>query len=82
MTFTASLDEGLGFRVPWNNTILLDESHKLEPRPLNESQRPKSVNSRLNLHGTILEAKSIGSNPPKKKDLKAKARDLKNQDVS
>jgi len=38
----------------------LDECHKLNPWPLDEGPRPKSGKSRLNLHGTILEGKSIG----------------------
>jgi len=42
------------------------ESHKLDPWPLDEGPRPKSGKSRLNLHGTILEGKSIGLNPPQK----------------
>jgi hypothetical protein len=41
----------------------LDESHKLDPLPLDEGPRPKSDKWRLNLHGTILEGKSIGSKP-------------------
>ncbi len=40
--------------------ILLAESHKLDPRPLDEDPRPTSGKSRLNLHGTILKGKSIG----------------------
>jgi len=44
----------------------LDESHKLNPWPLDESPRPKSGKFRLNFHGTILEAKSIGWNPTKR----------------
>jgi hypothetical protein len=36
----------------------LDENHKLEPQPLDESLRPKSGKSRLNIHGTILKGKS------------------------
>jgi hypothetical protein len=32
----------------------------LDPQPLNEGPRPKSGKSRLNLHGTILEGRSIG----------------------
>jgi hypothetical protein len=39
----------------------------LNPWPLDEGPRPKSGKSRLNLHGTILEGKSIGLNPKKKK---------------
>jgi len=42
------------------------ESHKLDPWPLDEDPRPKSGKSRLNLHGAILEGKSIGLNPPQK----------------
>jgi hypothetical protein len=41
------------------------ESHKLDPWPLDEGPRPKSGKSRLNLHGTILEGKSIDLNPTK-----------------
>ncbi len=36
------------------------ESHKLDTWPSNEGLRPKSGKLRLNLHGTILEGKSIG----------------------
>jgi len=49
----------------------LDESHKLDPQPLDEGPRPKGGKSRPNLHGTILEGKSIGSKfKPKKKSSK------------
>jgi hypothetical protein len=61
----ATLNEDPRSRVQWNRAILLDESHKLDPWPLDESTRPKSGKSRLNLHGTILEGKSIGWNPKK-----------------
>jgi hypothetical protein len=37
----------------------------LDPQPLDKDGRPKSGKSRLNLHGTILEGKSIDSNPKK-----------------
>jgi hypothetical protein len=37
----------------------MDESRISEPRPLDESPRPKSGELRLNLHGTIWEGKSI-----------------------
>jgi hypothetical protein len=37
----------------------------LDPWPLDEGPRPKSGKSRVNLHGTILEGKSIGSDPKK-----------------
>jgi hypothetical protein len=49
-----------GSKVQWNWSILLDKSHKLDPQPLNEGPRPKNGKSRLNLHGTILEGRSIG----------------------
>jgi hypothetical protein len=52
----------------------LAESHKLDPWPLDESPRPKSGKLGLNLHGTILEGKSIGLN--NKKELKWKAYDV------
>jgi len=50
--------------------ILLDESHKLDPRPLDEGPRPKSGKLRLNLHGIILEGKSIGCNQKNEKKMK------------
>jgi len=40
-------------RVQLNRAILLAESHKLDPWPLDEGPRPKSGKSRLNLHGMI-----------------------------
>jgi hypothetical protein len=52
----------------------------MDPWPLDEGWRPRSDKSRLNLHGTILEGKSIGSN--QKKSKKRKVHDLKNQDAS
>ncbi len=39
------------------------ESHSLNPRPYDEGPSPKVAKLRLNLHGIILKAKSIGSNP-------------------
>jgi hypothetical protein len=77
----ATLNEGPSSKVQWNRTILLDEGHKLDAHPLDESPRPKSGKLRLNLHGTILEGNSIDSDP-KKKALKRKASDLKNQYAS
>jgi hypothetical protein len=56
----AMLDEHPRSRVQSNRAILLVESHKLDPRPLDEGPRPKSGKLMLNLHGTILEGKSIG----------------------
>jgi hypothetical protein len=52
----------------------------LDPQSLDEDPRPKSGKSRLNLDGTILKGKSIGSNPPKK--LKRRAHDLKTYEAS
>jgi hypothetical protein len=48
----------------------LDENHKLDPWPLDEGPQLKSGKSRLNLHGTILEGKSVGLNPKKGKKKK------------
>jgi hypothetical protein len=61
----ATLDESARSRVQLNKPILLVESHKLDPWPLDEGRRPKSGKSRLNLHGTILEGKWIGSDQKK-----------------
>jgi hypothetical protein len=49
--------------------------------PLDEGPRPKSGKSRLNLHGTILEGKSIGLDQ-KKQRAQRRAHDLENQDAS
>jgi hypothetical protein len=51
----ATLEKGPASKVQCNRAILLDESHKLDPWPLDEGPRPKGDKSRLNLHGTILE---------------------------
>jgi hypothetical protein len=48
----------------------LAKSHKLDPWPSDEGPRPKSGKSRLNLHGTILKGKSIGSDPKIKIKIK------------
>jgi hypothetical protein len=55
-------------KVQWTRSILVDESHKLNPWwwPLDEGPRPKSGKSRLNLHDTNLEGKSIGLDPKRK----------------
>jgi len=44
--------------------MLLDGSYKLDPWPLNKGPRPKNVKLKVNLHGTILEGKSIDLEPP------------------
>jgi hypothetical protein len=54
-TLSATLDKRLRSRVQWNRAVLLAESQKLEPWPLDEGPRPISGKSRLNLHGTILQ---------------------------
>jgi hypothetical protein len=41
---------------------------------LDEGSRPKSGKLRLNLHGTILEGKSIGSDPKKERKKKKELR--------
>jgi hypothetical protein len=56
-----TLDEGLMSRHQWIQAILLVESFKLVPMPLDEGPRPKSGKLRLNLHGTCFGGKSIGS---------------------
>ncbi len=48
-----------GYKVQWNRAILLNESHKLDPWPLDEDSTSKGGKSRLNLNGL----KSIGWNP-------------------
>ncbi len=69
-----ALDEGSRSMVQWHRAILLDESHKLDPWLLDERPRPKSDKSRLNLHGSILEGNSVGSD--QEKELKRWAHDL------
>jgi len=54
----ATLDEGL--RSNKMEHSLLVESHKLNPRPLNEDPRSIEAKLRWYLHGTILEGNSIG----------------------
>ncbi len=50
----------------------------MDPWPLDEGPKPKSGKSWLNLHGTILEGKSIGSHGGgKKKKKKEKRKGLK-----
>jgi hypothetical protein len=69
----ATLDKGPRSKDQWIQAILLVESFKLVPRPLNEGPRPKSGKLKLNLHGT--KGKSIGS------DQENRAPDLENQDL-
>jgi hypothetical protein len=71
------LDEGLGFNEIEQSYWL--KAIKLDQWPLHEGPRPKSGNSRLNLHGSILERKSINSD---KKGAQRRPHDLKNHDAS
>jgi hypothetical protein len=67
------------------NKNLKGKAHDLEKQDVRiYGPRPKSGKSRLNLHGTILEGNSIGSNPQifLKKLKQKKAHDLENQDAS
>jgi hypothetical protein len=48
-------------RVQGNRAILLVESHKLDPQPLDDGEKLKIGQSRLNIHGAIFKGKSIGS---------------------
>jgi hypothetical protein len=65
-----------GSKVQQNGTFILVESHKLEPRPLDEDQRPIEAELRWHLHANILEGNSIGL------DQKMELNGLENQDVS
>jgi hypothetical protein len=58
--------------------ILLVESFKLVPRPLNEGPRLKRGKLRLNLHGGTYFREKINWFRPKD-DVKGKAPDLENQ---
>jgi len=53
----ATLDKGPRSQDQWIQAILLVESFKLVPRPLNEGLRPESGKLRLNLHGTCFGGK-------------------------
>jgi hypothetical protein len=55
----STLDEGLGFNEIEQSYWL--KAIKLDPWPIDEVPRTKSGKSRLNLHGSILERKSINS---------------------
>ncbi len=70
----STLDEGLGFNEIEQSYWL--KAIKLDPWPLDKGPRPKSGKSRLNLHGSISEKKSINS------DKKRRPHDLKNQDAN
>jgi hypothetical protein len=74
----ATLDEGPRSRDQWIQAILLIESFKSVPRPLNEGARPKSGKLRLNLHGTCFGGKINWFRP--KNSAKRRAPDLENQE--
>jgi hypothetical protein len=74
----ATLDEGPMSRDQWIQTILLVESFKLVPRPLDEGPIPKSGKLRLNLHGTCFEGKINWFS--RKQSAKRRAPHLKNQE--
>jgi hypothetical protein len=59
----------------------MDESHKLDPWHLDEGPRPKSDKLRLNLNDIIWMENELVQTTKKKK-LKRRAHDLKNQDAS
>jgi len=63
VTLRATLDEDRRSRDQWIQAILMVESFKLVPRPLDKGPRLKSGKLRLNLRGTFLEEKSIGLDP-------------------
>ncbi len=76
----AALDKRLRSRVQLNRAVLLADSQKLEPWPLDEGPRPKSGKSRLNLgskarsnsrtqfasNESILVPKNLNPRPPSK----------------
>jgi len=81
--------------APFGNKIQLVQTHKHNKRELKQKKahdsenqdasmdrRPKSGKSRLNLHCTILEGNSIGSNHKPKKRSQKKVHDLENQDTT
>jgi hypothetical protein len=74
----AILDQGPRSRDQWIQAILLVESFKLVPRPLDEGPRPKSGKLRLNLHGICFGGKINWFGP--KNSAKRRAPDLENQE--
>jgi hypothetical protein len=59
-----------------SKAILLVESFKLVPRPLNKGPKPKSGKLRLNVHGTCFGGKINWFRP--KNNAKRRAPDLEN----
>ncbi len=75
-TLRATLDEGTRSRDQWIQAILLVESFKLVPRPLNKGPKPKSGKLRLNVPGTCFGGKINWFRP--KNSGKRRAPDLEN----
>ncbi len=73
-----TLDEGPRSREQWIQAILLVESLKLVPRPLDKGPRPKNGKLRLNLRGTDFGGKINWWGP--KNNAKRRAPDLENQE--
>jgi hypothetical protein len=77
---TGTLDEGPSEKVQQNGEILMVESHKLDPRLLDEDLKPIQVNFKWHLHNIILEGNSSGLD--QKNEAKRKAHGLENLDLS
>jgi hypothetical protein len=71
----ATLDEGPRSRVQWNRAIILDESHKLAPWPLDEGPRPKSGKIKAIPTWHNSGGKINRFRPKTKKELKRRAHD-------
>jgi hypothetical protein len=76
---SVTLDKGPRSRDQWVQAILLVESFKLVPRPLDEGPRPKSGKLRLNLHGTCFGGRMNWFGP--KNSVKRRAPNLENQEL-
>ncbi len=74
----ATLDEGPRSMDQSTQAILLVESFKLVPRPLDEGSRPKSGKLRLNLDGTCFGGKINWFGP--RNSAKRRAPDLEKQE--
>jgi hypothetical protein len=60
LEFKATLDEGPRSKVQRNGAFLMVESHKLDPRILDEDLSPNETKLKWYLHGTVLDGNSIG----------------------
>jgi hypothetical protein len=78
-----TLVEGPRSKVQWNRPILLDESHELNPWPLDEGPRPKCDKFEAKRTWHHFGRKINWFNPPSPpQKLKRRAHDLKHQDAS